>query len=200
MTVLGHFLLWCAGLAPAETQTTVAERDALASYAAGKRCLAEIGVWHGVTTQRLRTSMAADGIIHAIDPYPPGRLGFSVQRVIAHRELRKVHNGRLRWLEATGAHAAAVLATEVGGRFDFVFIDGDHSYEGLERDWAGWAHLLCANGIAALHDSRSTPSRPIEDAGSVRFTQEVIRRDPRFDVVAEVDSLTVLRRNEAMLG
>jgi hypothetical protein len=46
----------------------------------------------------------------------------------------------------------------------------------------------------ALHDSRSTPTRPIDDAGSVKVTSQVIRPDPRFAVVDEVDSLTVLRR------
>jgi predicted O-methyltransferase YrrM len=183
MTVLGHFLLWRAGLAPAET-----------AHAAGKRCLAEIGVWHGVTTRRLRTAMAADGVIHAIDPYPPGRLGFSLQRVIAHREVRAIRNGRVRWIETTGARAATSLSADVRGRLDFVFIDGDHSYEGLQQDWTAWAPLLAVDGIAALHDSRSTSSRPIEDAGSVRFTQAVVRCDPRFEIVSEVDSLTVLRR------
>ena len=46
----------------------------------------------------------------------------------------------------------------------------------------------------ALHDSRPTPTRPIHDAGSVRYTAEVVRADSRFHVVDQVDSLTVLER------
>jgi hypothetical protein len=36
--------------------------------------------------------------------------------------------------------------------------------------------------------------RQIDDAGSVRFTREVIARDPDFETIDTVDSLTVLRR------
>ncbi len=65
MRVLAHFLLWNLGLARAETQTSEAERDCLARHAKGRRRLVEVGVWHGVTTCRLRRVMAPDG---ALDP------------------------------------------------------------------------------------------------------------------------------------
>ena len=73
-------------------------------------------------------------------------------------------------------------------------VDGDHSYEGLKADWEGWAGLIAPGGIVALHDSRPTPTRPIHDAGSVRYTAGVVRADSRFHVVDQVDSLTVLER------
>jgi len=192
MKVFTHFGLWSVGLAKAETQTTDAERDCLARHASGKKRLAEIGVWHGVTTCRLRKAMAADAILYAIDPYPVGRLGFSTQYVIGHREVSKVSNGSLKWIRQTGAEAAHSLAG--AGPFDFVFIDGDHSYEGLQADWTAWKPLLASAGIVALHDSRSTPERPIDDAGSVRFTRAVILHDHCFEVAEAVNSLTVLRR------
>jgi predicted O-methyltransferase YrrM len=192
MSVLVHFGLWSLGLKSAETQTTVFERDCLASHASGKKRLAEIGVWHGVTTFRLRKAMASDAVLFAIDPFPPGRLGFSMQRVIAHREVSKINNGRVEWIPETGARAARNLAG--AAPFDFVFIDGDHSYEGLQADWNGWKPLVSPGGVIALHDSRTTPERPIDDAGSVRFTREVILQDRRFEIVDAVNSLTVLRR------
>jgi len=194
VSVLSHFLLWQLGLAAAETQTTPAERDCLARHAAGRRLLAEVGVWHGVTTARLRAAMARDGLLYAIDPYPAGRLGFSAQQRIAHREVARVANGRVAWLRTSGAEAARALAPDAGGRIEFVFLDGDHSYDGLRRDWDGWVPLMAPGGIVALHDSRSTAARRIDDAGSVRFTGDVIRRDARFSVVDEQDSLTVLER------
>ena len=66
--VANHFARWFVGLAGPETQTTVAERDCLCRHAAGCRRVVEIGVWHGVTTCRLRGQMAADGILYAVDP------------------------------------------------------------------------------------------------------------------------------------
>ena len=189
MTVLAHYVAWKVGLASATTQTTVAERDCLAHHAAGRRRLVEIGVWHGVTTRRLRTVMHPLGVLSAVDPFPVGRLGFSVQQHIARHEVEGVENGSVVWLRTTGSAAAHDHAP-----VDFVFIDGDHSEEGLLADWRAWSSLVETGGVVALHDSRSTPERPIDDAGSVKVTNEVILRDQQFAVVDTVDSLTVLRR------
>ena len=189
MKVLSHYIAWTIGLAPATTQTTTAERDCLARYATGRRRLVEIGVWHGVTTKRLRAAMHAQGVLSAVDPFPVGRLGFSVQQHIAHREVNSIANGQVAWLRTTGAAAARDHHS-----VDFVFIDGDHSEHGLLADWRAWSPLVEASGIVALHDSRSTPERPIDDAGSVKVTHDVIVRDERFSVVDTVDSLTVLQR------
>ncbi len=189
MKVLSHYIAWTIGLAPATTQTTSAERDCLARYATGRRRLVEIGVWHGVTTKRLRAAMHAQGVLSAVDPFPIGRLGFSVQQHIAHREVDSIANGQVAWLRTTGAAAARDHRS-----VDFVFIDGDHSEHGLLADWRAWSPLVEAGGIVALHDSRSTPERPIDDAGSVKVTNDVILRDERFSVVDTVDSLTVLQR------
>ena len=77
---------------------------------------------------------------------------------------------------------------------DFVFVDGDHSEAGLLSDWNAWSGLVEPAGIVALHDSRSTPDRQIDDAGSVKVTRRVILQDARFQQIDAVDSLTVLRR------
>ena len=189
MKVFSHYIAWTIGLAPATTQTTTSERDCLARYAAGRRRVVEIGVWHGVTTKRLRSVMHPEGVLTAVDPFPVGRLGFSVQQQIARREVASVDNGEVAWLRTTGLAAARDHST-----VDFVFIDGDHSEQGLLADWQAWSPLVEPGGVVALHDSRSTPERLIDDAGSVKVTNEVILRDARFAMVDAVDSLTVLRR------
>jgi predicted O-methyltransferase YrrM len=194
MRPLPHFLLWLAGARRAETQTTDRERAALSAQAAGRATLVEIGVWHGVTTAVLRTAMAPTGVLWAVDPFPPGQLGFSLQRPIALSEVRRVPNGRVRWIRTTGVEAAAVFRQEGSPPVDLIFIDGDHSYDGLVSDWRAWSPLVARGGVVCLHDSRSTPDRPIDDAGSVRATSEVVRTDPAFEVVDEIDSLTVVRK------
>jgi len=197
LRVLTHFLLWGLGLAPAETQTSEAERAALARHAAGRRRLVEIGVWHGVTTRRLRTAMNPDSVLLAVDPYPAGRLGFSMQRIIARREVSGVRRGRVRWERTTGAEAGREYARRGNPPVDFVFIDGEHTYEGLRADWEAWAPLVAGGGVVALHDSRSSRERNIDGAGSARYTREVVERDSRFKVVEAVDTLTVLKRRGA---
>lgn len=71
MRNLAHLLAYLAGRAEAETQTSPAEREAIARWATGRRCCVEIGVWHGVTTRRIREVMAADGVLTGVDPFPP---------------------------------------------------------------------------------------------------------------------------------
>jgi predicted O-methyltransferase YrrM len=75
---------------------------------------------------------------------------------------------------------------------DFLFIDADHSWTGIARDWTDWVPHVVPGGIIALHDSRSVEGR--EDLDSVRFTDDVVLRDPRVRRLEVVDSLTVLER------
>jgi hypothetical protein len=187
---LTHLVRYLLGRARAETQTSDAEREAIARWASGRRCCVEIGVWHGVNTRRIRDVMAQTGVLTGVDPFPRGRLGFSIPMVVARREIARSANGRFRHLRMTGAEAARSWQ----GSVDFLFIDGDHSWEGLRADWEGWSPHLVSGGIVCLHDSRSSASHCIADAGSVRYTRDVIVPDPRFRVAETVETLTVLER------
>ena len=194
MKVLSHYLKWRVGLAAAETQTTDDERAAIAKHCRGRRSLVEIGVWHGVTTKIMRSEMAEDGVLFAIDPFPAGRLGISLHQLIAHREVARIGRGQVKWIRALGREALERATAEGMRAVDFVFIDGDHSFEGIRQDWELWTPYVMSDGIVALHDSRSTPARNIESAGSVIFTREQILTDERFSLVEQVDSLTIMKR------
>ncbi|MCP9494512.1 MAG: class I SAM-dependent methyltransferase [Pyrinomonadaceae bacterium MAG19_C2-C3] len=185
--------MWHLELAQAETQTSAVERACLARHAANRKHLVEIGVWHGVTTCRLRRAMKSDGILWAVDPYRAGRLGFSIPQKIAHREVAKVPNGKVAWQRLTGVQAAAEFA-RCEDKADFIFIDGDHSYEGIKADWEAWKYLIARDGIIALHDSCSSAGRQIDEAGSAIFTRTVILNDADFELVEQVDTLTIVRR------
>lgn len=194
MSVLFHLVKWGLGLAPAEVWTTPAERDCLVRHAAGKRRLAEIGVWHGGTSIHLRAAMAADGTFYAVDPYENGRLGFSVPRIVGMNEVGRVRNGRIVWVRQTGAAAAGTDEIR-RAPFDFVFIDDAQSYERLRTEWEAWSPLIAPGGIFALHDTQTTAGVP--EQTSERFAREVVLADDRFEVLETVDSLTVLRRRAA---
>jgi predicted O-methyltransferase YrrM len=176
------------GLVEARSQTTPAERDCLVRHARGRRSVVEIGVMHGVNTGLLRSVMDPSGTITGIDPLPPGRLRVSFERWIAERELARHPRGRAVLLRKLSWEAALTWKTPI----DFLFVDGDHSWAGIERDWRDWSGLVIAGGILALHDSREVPGQTPPE--SVRFTAEVVLADPRFRTVDAVDSLTVLQR------
>jgi len=187
--------LWRLGLWEPQTQTTVAERAAVAQHATGKHRLAEIGVFNGVTTVEIRKAMSPAGLLWAIDPFPPGKLGYNIDETISRSVISKVKNGQVEVVKLTGQDAAIRYRQEQREPVEFLFIDGDHSWAGIEADWTQWSPLIAQAGIVALHDSRSTPEHP-STLDSVRYTQDVIRPDPRFELIDEVDSLSVFRRTK----
>lgn len=188
MSVLLHLIKWTFGLAPAEVWTTPAERACLARHATGRRRLAEVGVWHGGTTRHLRSAMATDGTLFAVDPYESGRLGFSIPRIVGTREVGNVRNGSVVWVRRNGAEAARSPEILRAVPLDFVFIDNAQSFDTMKIEWEAWSSLVDAGGVIALHDSRES------EQGSVRYAREVVLADPRFTVLETVDSLTVLQR------
>jgi predicted O-methyltransferase YrrM len=177
------------GLVQPDTQLTAAERACVAHHALGRRNLVELGVMHGVTTALLRRVMSPEGIVTGVDRHPPGRLFVSFEYLIARREVARYPRGRAVLLREWSYEAARHWTAPI----DFLFIDADHSWTGIERDWRDWTSYLLPGGLVALHDSRPIPGREVLD--SVRFTRDVVLRDPRFAVVDTVDTLTVLQRH-----
>ena len=189
---LGHFL----GLRTAYSGTTAAERLALARHAAGRKTLVEIGVDEGLNSLNLRRAMAPDGTLYLVDPYPSGRLGFNFSSLIAHREVPKSDNGSVIFVRSFSYQAALNWDKPL----DFVFIDGDHSYEGVRRDWEDWSPNVRRGGLIALHDSCTFPGgSPTEDSGPVRLVKEIstghqVPSAADFRLVETVDSLSVFER------
>ncbi len=192
MRPVPHLLLWLAGLKAAETQTTERERQVLARYAAGCSCLVEVGVWHGVTTAVLRRAMAPDGVLWAVDPFPPGRLGFSAQRPIARHTVTRVRRGTVEWIRETGRAAGDHHRERGLPPPDFVFIDADHSYQAVMEDWRAWSPLVASGGVVCIHDSVRTEH--LRESGGIQAVADILGRDPNFEQAEVADSLTVLRR------
>jgi len=138
--------------------------------------------------------MDETGLFFAVDPFPIGRFGRSWQRPIAHREATKSENGMLVWLEEYSDKAFELFEKNYSESIDFIFIDGDHQFSGVEKDWRLWTERLAPNGRVALHDSRSWEQRSIDHVGAARFTRDVVLKDSRFELVDTCDSITVVER------
>jgi predicted O-methyltransferase YrrM len=190
-----HLLKYYARLEPAQNQTTAAERDAIARHARGRRRAVEIGVYEGVSTGVIAGALAADGVLYGIDPFFAGRLGICWGKPIAVREAhRQTPRCRIEFVELT-SHAACEQLT---GEFDFVFIDGDHSWDGIVQDWQDWSPRVQPGGIIALHDTLVPPHNPrVAQLGSHRYFVQHIQHDERFRIIEQVDSLSVLQRIES---
>lgn len=70
--------------------------------------------------------------------------------------------------QALVEQARAVLA---GQLLDVLFIDGDHSEEGVRQDFDLWAPLVRPGGVVAFHDT--IPNGTRHEPGVVKFTREL---------------------------
>ena len=59
-----------------------------------------------------------------------------------------------RWIRLIGKSQDIVPCINV--KFDFIFIDGDHTYDGITRDFNNCRESLSDNGVIICHDSEGT--------------------------------------------
>lgn len=117
--------------------------------------LLEIGTGHGGSFYLWTVAAPADAVIVSID-LPPWELDDpgEAQKL---RQLQRLGRGTQR-VHCIRADSHAVSSRESLGRvlgsapLDFLFIDGDHSYAGVKRDWLDYAPLVRPGGLIALHD------------------------------------------------
>jgi predicted O-methyltransferase YrrM len=83
------------------------------------------------------------------------------------------------------SHAPATIAALRGvlqGRpIDVLFIDGDHSYEGVRADFEMYAPLVRSGGIVTFHDILPHPAYP--GYGVDRYWQEITPTYPHREFV-----------------
>jgi len=66
----------------------------------------------------------------------------------------------IRPIQADSARAAALFENNT---VDFVYVDGDHSYKGCERDIVSWLPKLKADGWIGGHDYNQEVEKVVED-------------------------------------
>lgn len=188
-----HMIRYFLGFDQAETQTTEAERNCLIEFVKDRTRVLEIGVYEGVSTRILRKHMAASGTLFAVDPFFTGRFGVSWSQLIALHEARRQNDGRKIVFIRAMSHDAT---QSLDGLFDFIFIDADHSLQGIRTDWEDWSRRVASGGVICLHDTRvPAHNSAVARLGSFQYFESDIRKDPRFRIVTQVDSLSVLERN-----
>lgn len=58
-----------------------------------------------------------------------------------------------RFIKSTSVDAYYDFFVRQGIQIDFLFIDGDHSYEGVKTDFDLYSQILSENGIIVIHDT-----------------------------------------------
>lgn len=126
----------------------------------------EIGVDKGGFTKHLLSKTTLD-MLYAIDPWPdnfgsdykPGyfdKNGNNRMQECYENIKDYVDAGRAKIIRATSVDAAS----KVDNDLDFVYIDGDHSLEGIFYDIYTWVPKLKVGGICAGHDWKLKENMP----------------------------------------
>jgi glycosyltransferase involved in cell wall biosynthesis len=72
-----------------------------------------------------------------------------------------------------------------------LFLDGDHTYEGVRRDFESWEPHLIVNGLIAFDDSTDPK------CGPSRLIGEILN-NPTFEVVKTVGKITLIRKKACL--
>ena len=70
-----------------------------------------------------------------------------------------------------------------GGKVDFLFIDGDHTYEGVKSDFELYSGLVAKGGMVAFHDI--TPHTTVPGVGVHRYWDEIKGSYDSHEIVAD---------------
>lgn len=187
MRTLFHFCKVIAGLDRPETQVTPDELAMILKYAHSAEKVVEVGCYEGATTAAL--ALNTFGQVYSVDLFTPGKAGICYSYWVARTNLFRNRISNVHLIKATSLEAARQFSLEI----DFLFIDADHSREGVEADWSAWFPKVSSGGIIAMHDCRISKNSPLE-LGSMQFYRECLSKLEAVAEVDGVDSLAVFRK------
>ena len=189
------FYAWI-GLRPALAQHTDAEHAALKRWAENRRHLVEIGVAEGVSALALREAMAGDGRLWLVDPFHLSRLpALNFVKRAAHRTVASCPRGKVVWINKFSHDAVQNWDMPL----DFLMIDGDHSEQGVQRDWDDWSPFVVPGGVVVFHDARIFDRGwTTAEYGPVKLVDRLFRqrKTPGWEIVEEIHSVVVLERQK----
>jgi SAM-dependent methyltransferase len=155
---------------------------------------AEVGVWKGDFSARIR-ALARPRMLHLVDPwrfaaaYPQRWYGGAAAR--DQNDMDRIHADVVRRfagdphvaIHRLESAAAARLLADID--FDWVYVDGDHSYEAVLDDLENWAPRIKPGGVLAGDDFTwrdEHGAQPVQ-----RAVHEFIARRPPRDLTIAGD-------------
>jgi hypothetical protein len=182
------------GMRPVLAQHTLQEHAALEKYAGERSTIVEIGVAEGVSAIALRQGMAVSGNLYLIDPFHFSRNPmFNFTRRTARRLVMNSDRGNVTWIERFSFDAVQKWSLPI----DLLFIDGDHTEEGVRRDWNEWNRFVAPGGIVIFHDARVFEGGWTSlGYGPVKLVDDLFRKQrvPGWRIADEIHSLVVVER------
>lgn len=156
--------------------------------------IVEIGSYRGRSTIALATGSLRGSVlpVYAIEPHAEfegvigARFGPGDKEAFL-RNIDRSPSSKLIHLISTSSETAA---KSWSGEIGLLWIDGDHRYEAVRRDFEMWSPFLRTDGRIAFDDST------VADIGPHTLISEILSRG-EFRVVDTVGKITVLEYNQS---
>lgn len=137
------------------------------------RTILEIGSFLGVSTRLLLDASAPwQARVTAVDPNIRHRV-FEEPRLVVEKMTARYGSDQLEIVSAffgkqtrAASREVPVIGEDWGRSFDFVFIDGDHTYEAVSNNFRLALRFLAPGGVIVFHDALSWPD-------VTRFLEEI---------------------------
>ena len=182
---------------------------------------AEVGVWNGDTAERILAQRPKVRLflVDRWEPPEPGDSYFNSGAKIAAqsenmhqkayqrcRMRTEPYKERIEWLVGASLEMAEAVAER---SLDFVFVDADHSFEGVYNDILAWLPKIAVGGWIGGHNWNA--KWPVEEAVTAILDKKTVTKDANStwfhtvteedhdlvkDIVAEIEAA----KNEAMEG
>ena len=146
----------------------------------------EIGTYRGGTLSCWVAVARRDAHIISIDIPPAWEEKEVIAAFIARVRLRMRKSQLLTTIAANSHDADTLIHLKEalkGSPIDFLWIDGDHTYEGLSQDMAMYTPLVRRGGIIAMHDIRRSDLLP--DERTQEYWEEVKARERTREFIAQ---------------
>lgn len=139
---------------PFNAQQKWTELHSLMMFLTGRdiKKVLEIGVYQGGTMMAWTYMAQPNAYLLGVDlPSGPFGGGFDVAQAKKIKSLAKLGQ-TIELMPADSQNPRIVEVIRRQGPFDFIFIDGDHSYEGAKQDYENYFPMLAEGGVMAFHD------------------------------------------------
>jgi hypothetical protein len=189
-----------AGLIPPRTMNSAAEMGVLSRLASGARRVVELGVYEGSSAVVLCRALGPEAELHLVDPFLGGgwalRPGWQAHPAATRRAVRRAAGRGGPVIHWHLARSQDVGRAWTGGDVDLVFIDGDHTEAGCERDWLDWSPRVPPGRRVVFHDARDGRAGGRGLPGPTAVVERYLRPTAAgaWEIEAEADRTVVARR------
>jgi len=161
-------------------------------YKNASSCIVEIGVLNGDTAKQFAANVSCP--VYGIDPIIPDSMN---PNLLGSEELIKQsckNYSNYIFIKDYSYNVSKSWNKEV----DYIFIDGDHTYPAVKKDFEDWIKFVKIGGHISFHDScvyrKNIYGAGVGCHGPSIFVEELIKGHPQVEYVESVWSLSVFKK------